>query len=39
MVRLEGLDKLENLMTSSGFEPTTFRLGHQQLYYLKTTSV
>jgi hypothetical protein len=25
-VRLEGLDKLENPMTSLGFEPATFRL-------------
>jgi hypothetical protein len=26
IVRLEGLGKLKNPMTSSGFEPTTFRL-------------
>jgi hypothetical protein len=26
IVRLEGLDQLKNPMTSSGFEPATFRL-------------
>jgi hypothetical protein len=26
IVRLEGLRQLKNAMTSSGFEPTTFRL-------------
>jgi hypothetical protein len=36
IVRLEGLGQLKNPMTSSGFEPATFRLAAyclNQLYY------
>jgi hypothetical protein len=32
-VRLEGLGQLKNPMTSSGYEPTTFRLGAYCLRY------
>jgi hypothetical protein len=35
IVRLEGLDRLKNLMTSNGIEPATFRLIAQCLNQLR----